>query len=78
MATAIVASNVVSVDSVGSSVTNTNTKTYASCLNNNLNIPHVVNPTYICQQPFTQCGHTLNLQEKQKCESFWSDVCQKK
>jgi len=72
--------------SVGLNVTDTitmetkpqSTNKYMSNLNDNLNIPHVVNPTYICQQQFTHCGHISNLQERQQCESFWSNVCQQK
>lgn len=52
-------------------------RTYATDLVKNLDIQTVSNPGYICQQKFSQCGHLKSPQERQQCESFWNDVCQK-
>lgn len=50
-------------------------RTYLSDLVQNLDMPPVSNPSYLCQQRFSQCDHLKNTQSKQQCESFWTTLC---
>ena len=58
------------------SVSDNISRTYKSDLVKNLSVDSVSNPNYLCQQKFSQCGHLADPNEKQKCEVFWSGVCQ--